>query len=260
MNFFNQMGKGINSYSKALDFIRKHRLSHLFFLPAIFNFIAFLLTAWLAWQYSGDFVSYLREQSGLTEPETMLWRVVQFILAIIIRLIMLLLYLKMYRYIILILFAPLLAYVSEKVQEILSGENTSFSLSRLINDSLRGMAIAFRNFLLEIAVTIAIIVAGFIVSIASPLIPVLIFLVESYFYGFSMIDYRNEYVGMSFRESNKFIWEHKGLALSNGIVFNFLLLIPVLGVLFAPTLALTAAILSVDPSNLNPKKYDFEKH
>lgn len=254
MIFFKEIGRGISAYSYALDFIREHRLWHLLIWPALFNFAAFITTLWIAWYYSGIFIDFLREQSGVTESSAFLWHFVQLVLAIIIRLILLLLYLKIYRYIILIFFAPVLSYVSEKVQEILTGRKTVFSVGRLLKDSLRGMSVACRNFLLEIAVTISIIIGGIIVTILAPLVPLMIFLAESYFYGFNMIDYRNEYHGMGLKESNRFIWEHKGLAMANGIVFHFLLLIPVAGVLFAPVLSLIAAILSVDSSDINQKE------
>jgi CysZ protein len=56
-----------------------------------------------------------------------------------------------------------------------------------------------------------------------------------------MIDYRNEFRRLSAGESNRIIKQHRGLAIGNGLAFNLLLLIPVLGVLLAPPLGAVAA-------------------
>jgi CysZ protein len=79
-----------------------------------------------------------------------------------------------------------------------------------------------------------------------PIAPIVILLLESYFMGYSMADYRNEYFGIKSKESRKLINKYFGLTIGNGMLFNFLLLIPLLGVLFAPTFALVSSGLSIN--------------
>jgi CysZ protein len=253
MKVFKEIGIGINAYSDAFIFIKKHRLWHFFIVPALFNLVAFIITSVLAWQFSGELLNFLREKIGLHDEVQMFWRIIQFILALMIRIVIILLYFKFYRYLILILFAPILAYISERVQQILYNEHKKITFSKFVKDAIRGMGIAIRNLLFEFGFTLIIFILGVIVTFLAPFVPLAIFLLESYFFGFAMIDYRNEYKEMNAKQSNDFIWSHKGLALSNGLIFNFLLLIPVFGVLFAPVLSLIAAALSVDKALYKPK-------
>ena len=76
------------------------------------------------------------------------------------------------------------------------------------------------------------------------LVPFLIFGVQSYFFGFSMMDYNNERRQRSIRESSHFVWRHKGLAVANGALFHTLLMIPILGLLIAPAYSVIAACLA----------------
>ena len=74
--------------------------------------------------------------------------------------------------------------------------------------------------------------------------PFLIFAVESYYFGFAMLDYRNEYKLISAKESRILINQHRGLALGVGSMFNFMLFVPFLGVLVAPVLSVVAGGLA----------------
>jgi len=125
-------------------------------------------------------------------------------------------------------------------------ENHGFQIKRFISDVWRCVRLALRNFLIEIIITALIIVFGVIVTWVIPLMPFLIILFEGYFFGYSMADFRNEFIGISLRESKDIINDHKALIVGNGVLFNFSLLIPVFGVLFGPTLSLIAMGLSLN--------------
>ena len=73
-----------------------------------------------------------------------------------------------------------------------------------------------------------------------------ILILESYFMGYSMADYRNEYHKLSSKESRKLINNYVGLVIGNGMFFNLFLLIPVIGILAAPVFALIASGLSIN--------------
>ncbi|HIN39859.1 MAG TPA: EI24 domain-containing protein, partial [Flavobacteriales bacterium] len=76
--------------------------------------------------------------------------------------------------------------------------------------------------------------------------PVLMLIVEFFFYGFSMIDYSNERMKLSVKESTKYIYSNKGLAIANGGMFYLLLLIPVVGLLIAPSYGVVAATIATN--------------
>ncbi|MDH5367013.1 MAG: EI24 domain-containing protein [Cyclobacteriaceae bacterium] len=245
MNFFYEFSLGVRYYFKAISFVREHRLWLLFAIPALLNLLAFIFVIYISWMYSGDLINYFIDKWGI-ESESSWLEWLQFLIAFFVRLIVILLYLKLFRYIILIFFAPMLAFISDKVQEIVTKEPRPFNIAQFTRDIYRGMTIAFRNLFFEMVITLAILGISVVLPIIAVVAPFLIFAVESYYYGFAMIDYRNEYKTINAKDSRKLINKHKGLAYGNGAMFNLILFIPFLGVMFAPVIAVIAAGLAIN--------------
>src|SRR5690606_25151495 len=114
--------------------------------------------------------------------------------------------------------SPVFAYLSEKTESILEGRDFPFSFKQLLKDIIRGIRLALRNLLWQTVYTVSILILSFIPIIGwiSPLISLF---VECYYYGFSMVDYSCERRRLSPAESIRFIGEHKGLAIGNGLLF-----------------------------------------
>jgi len=246
MSFLREFFLAVQYYPRAVSFINQHRLWKYLVLPAIFNSIAFIAVGYLGWIYSGDLIGFLISKAGFAEDSGFWKTLVQVLLSIVIRGMVILLYLKLYRYIVLIFFAPILAFISEMIQEKANGIKRKFSFAQFSRDVLRGIGIAFKNLAIELSIYLLIFLTTLIIPIISPVSPFLVFMVGSYFYGFSMMDYRNEFYFLSAKESRKLIWDHIGLTMGNGLIFYFLLLIPVLGVLLAPTISVVAAGLALN--------------
>ena len=246
MNFLKEFFLAIRYYPKAISFINEHSLWKYMVLPAFFNFAAFIFVGYLGWVYSGDLVDFLILKAGFTEDPGFWKTLVQVLLSIVIRGMVILLYLKLYRYIVLIFFAPILAFISELIQEKANGVKRPLSFGQFIHDVLRGAGIASKNLIIELSIYLLIFIATVLIPLIAPASPFLVFMVGSYFYGFSMIDYRNEFYYFSAKDSRKLIWNHRGLTLGNGLIFYFLLLIPVFGVLLAPSISVVAAGLAMN--------------
>ncbi|MBW8051782.1 MAG: EI24 domain-containing protein [Cytophagales bacterium] len=240
MSFLKEFFLGITTYFDAISFINQHKLWKFLILPALINIVLFITACYLGWIYAGELTDFIAEKMGVNQIDEGIRRIIQIIILIIIRFITFLIYFKFYRYLVLIIMAPVLAFISEKTQEIISGTTVPFVFSRFIGDVLRGMGIALKNLGKELTLTILIYLLLFIPFLL-PLVPIFIIIIESYFYGFAMIDYRNEFKRLSAKESSIMIWEHKGFALGNGLSFNILLFVPIIGVLFAPVFAVIAA-------------------
>lgn len=148
------------------------------------------------------------------------------------------------KYFVLIIMSPMMALLSERTEEIITGNVQDFSLPRFFKDILRGVLIALRNLFLETAIIIVCFLLSFIPLVAIITTP-LVFITGWYFYGFSMIDYSSERHRLSLKESTAFVRENKGIAIGNGLIFSMLFHIPFVGVVLSSVLAPIAATLAV---------------
>ncbi|MBK9146673.1 MAG: EI24 domain-containing protein [Flavobacteriales bacterium] len=149
------------------------------------------------------------------------------------------------KYIVLVLLSPLLAYASELAEEKLTGRQFPFSWRQLMKDALRGALVAMRNGVLELAITIVIWIASFFLPLITPISFILLFLVSSYFYGFSMFDYVFERRRMRIGESTRAVNSQLGAVLANGMCFSLLMKIPLIGLMLAPVMASVGASITV---------------
>ena len=137
--------------------------------------------------------------------------------------------------------SPILAYLSEKTEKIVLGTNYPFSWLQLFKDIWRGVILATRNFFIEISSIILLFLVSFIPIIGLISSP-LLFIVSAYFYGASFLDYTCERRGLKIKDSIRFIRKNKGLAIANGSLFAFALLVPIIGVSLSGFLAIISTV------------------
>lgn len=224
----------------------------------------------VGWHYAGEATDWLYNLIGLEEVDLgdlgFLKKVAHFFIALLLRLAVLVAYMASFKYIVLILLAPVLAYLSEKTEELLTGNQYPFSAVQLFKDAVRGMIIAIRNGILEFVIMVVLFVVSFI-PIVGFIAGIAGFMVESYFYGFSMIDYYCERRKMPATVVGRFIWKYKGIATANGLIFNGILLgctllaglfpfvaatilkvlfiIPIIGLSVLPVYSVVAAMIAI---------------
>lgn len=152
------------------------------------------------------------------------------------------LFLAIFKYLVLIFTAPVMSALSAKVEHYLdqSPGDTS-SLGSVVQEISRGVRVSIRNLLRELAITLVLLILGFVPMLAIATGP-LILLVQSYFAGFGNIDLWAER-HFNYRDTLRFMASHKGMLIGNGIVFVVLLAIPIVGVIIAPPLATIAGTL-----------------
>ncbi|BDD09124.1 hypothetical protein FUAX_15560 [Fulvitalea axinellae] len=237
--------KAVYAYKRAYIFLKGNRLGSWLVWPALANLILFVGLGVGAWFTSGTIVDYFLSLWDVDLSEV--WSgYVHLFLVFFARITTAFIYLKLYRYIMLILFAPILAIQAEKFQRVIYGGSEKFVFSSFIKEAKRGVVVSVRNLFMELAWTLGLLVLSFAVPILSPVFAVMIFVTESYYFGFSMLDYSWILARMSPKQSYSYIKSRRGLAVGNGMIFNLLLLVPLFGALFGPALALAAALLSLD--------------
>lgn len=237
---------GIRTYGQALAFSRRHRLWGFYVIPAMLNVLIIGGLLWLGWQYSDLLTEWLWAQARFEVLPEWLLTALNWLIAIVVKLLVLFIFIKTYSTLVLLLLSPVLGMVAEKVQTILlERPEPPFSVSVLLKNVLRGLLLTLRNTGIELLLVLGLGLLGFIVPLIAPVTTALIILTEAYFIGFGMIDLRNEFLGFSARQSRQLIWHRRGLAVGNGLGFLAFLLIPVVGVLMGPVVSVIAANLGI---------------
>ncbi|MFT6814747.1 MAG: CysZ protein [Sphingobacteriales bacterium] len=244
--FFSQLSTAVSSFFEAHRFIKKHNLWTFVLLPGIINLFIFLFVTVAAWQLSDQFIQYLTD-TLMPNWESLNWlkSAVIFVLHIAIRILFFTLYLFVYKQCVLVIMAPIMAYLTEIVMEKQGYPVPPFEVSTFLKNTWRGITIAIINLFKEF---VLLLLLGFLVSvpILGLLVPIIGFLVTAYFYGYSLMDYRSEIQGLKRKESNLFVFKHKGIAVGIGGMFYLMLLIPFAGILLAPSYSIVAANISLD--------------
>jgi CysZ protein len=238
------------SYYQAHVFIRRHKLWKWIIIPGILYAILFSAGLWFFIGSSTDAIGYL---SGLLGIPHWLDKMQSgwlnfFVLfdGVILKLLLLLFYFSLFKYLILVLGSPLFSYLSEKTEAIMEGTDYHVNIASIRKDMVRGIGQASRNIGWQTVYTFTLLLLSFI-PVVGWITPLVAFFVECYFFGFSMLDYSCARHFLSVARSNEFIAERRGLAIGNGIVFYAMHLFIVVGWILAPAYALVAATLSLYP-------------
>jgi CysZ protein len=238
----------IQAYFEAHRFIVKHKLWKWIFIPGLIYSILFIAGIYLFWISSNSAIEFILMKTGVRSWLDKMhdsWLSFFFIVGqIILRLVLLLFYFSLFKYLFLIIGSPVFAYLSEKTDSIIEEKAFPFSVKQLLIDIVRAVAIALRNMLWQTVYVITILILSFI-PLLGWVAPVVALLVECYYFGFSMLDYSSERNKLTAQQSIDFIGNHKGLAIGNGIVFYLFHIIPIIGWLLAPSYAVVAATLSL---------------
>lgn len=238
----------IQSYFRAHQFISKHRLWKWILIPGILYMVLFIVGMFFFWESSDTAVTYLSRRIGidrwLHQQKSGILSFFFLMGEIMVRLIIVLFYFSLFKYLFLIVGSPLFAYLSEKTESIIEGKDYPFSWKQLLKDVARGVKLALRNTLWQTVYTVSLLILSFF-PVIGWITPVITIFIECYYYGFSMLDYSCERHKLSPSESITYIGNHKGLAIGNGMVFYLMHLVPVLGWVLAPSYAVVAATISL---------------
>jgi CysZ protein len=238
----------IQSYSDAHNFIRKHKLWKWILIPGIIYTILFGVGIYFFWISSNNAVTWLSRWIGveawLQKERNELLSFLFLMIGMMLRLVLVLFYFSLFKFVFLIIGSPVFAYLSEKTASIMEGRDFPFNFSQLVKDALRGSALAIRNSLWQTVYIVLLLFLSFI-PLFGWITPLIALFIECYYYGFSMMDYSCERNKMSPGASIQFISRHKGLAIGNGLIFYLMHGLVIVGWILAPAYAVIAATLSL---------------
>ncbi len=229
---------GITSYGTAIGHVNRHGLWGYILLPGLLCLLVGIGVFGLAWSLSdniGDVLDNLWRwdwgRATVAKIAQVFGGLLVFFLGMIV-----------FKQVVMVISAPILSILSEKVENQLVGVESrpGFSLKQIISDLSRGLRVALRNILREIGATVFLLLLG-LIPIFTPFTTALIFIVSAYYAGFGNMDFALER-HFRYRESVSFVQNNRMLAIGNGAVFLFLLF-TFIGFLFALPLGTVAATI-----------------
>lgn len=261
MAFFKDLGVSVKTTFTSVGFLLKHGLWYYFLFPVIFAFLIWwffdAIEVWASEALTGLLLDWLglapaevAEDAGWWDSITGWFQdtaasAVDKLVAITFGFMFSWLLLRTGKYVLLILLSPVMAFLSEAVEKKLTGNEYKFNAGEFAHDILRGIAIAIRNMILEYLVIIALFIIMFFFPVLTVILVPMGYVFGWYFYGFAMMDYTNERRRLSISESVRYVRRHKGMAIGNGMAFSVIFSIPLLGPIFAPIMAVSAATMSI---------------
>lgn len=226
-----RLANGFGAFFRGFLFINQHRLWRYIFWPSLLSLgLAVLL---LIGVYTGISALILRGWPGGTGLGASIYSILIHGAAILVAF-----FVTLFSYQLLasILVIPFLGPLLAKVEIILTGQAIEVSLGQDLRNALLSLWIGLRDLVVQLALLGLSLLLG-------PFQPVLMVLVGSFFLGRGSFDFLLEKFSASLPERNqktrRFWPEITGLGLANFLV----LLIPLLGVLFAPASSLVGASL-----------------
>lgn len=238
---FQQLSNSIKSYFDALKYMRT--LWRWQIGPGIISLILGVIIFGLAYEF-GDNLGHIMSS---WYPWEFGKSVVNWVFIVMGKIMIFITGLFAYRFILLIVISPMLSILSEKVEMLYVNDPNhkipGFSVKRMARDVGRSIRLTIRNLVRELSYTIGLLLSSFIPGLNVITTP-LTFGVQSFYAGFANMDFTLERY-MNVKERIRFVKRNKGLAIGNGFIFLVLLMIPVIGLLLAPTLGVIAATLDV---------------
>ena len=244
-----QIRLGTGTWFEATAFIFKHGLWTYYLYPVILSVLLFI---WGMGYFEAltlcvcDFASdYLGLES---DPDSRFMVLLGWLVSLSIHIIMLWTFFSInyffMKYAVLILLSPVLARLSARTEELLTGVRNPFVFSRYMKDMGRGIFFSVRNMIVESLLLVLFFFLNFIPGAGIFISMIGMALVSWYFFGFSMMDYFNERKKRSVSESVAFARSHRWLCISNGCFAGVLFYIPWFGPVFAPVTGVVAATLA----------------
>lgn len=234
----------VQSWGEARLFIQQNRFIKWIIGPGIIYTLLFIAGMLFFWQSSDNVVSWVSDKLGVEswlQKERSAWLSFLFVMTgMMLRLILVLFYFSLFKYLILIIGSPVFAYLSEKTEAIIAGKEHTFNWPDLKKDAFRGIRLALRNAGWQSVYLVALIFLS-LVPVIGWITPIIALMMEGYYFGVSMLDYSYARAGFTPAQSIAFTGRHKGLAIGNGLLFYLMHVV----IFLAPAYAIIAATLCV---------------
>jgi CysZ protein len=247
-----RFGKALGRYPDAVHFIFANGLGWYFIFPLVQHILLIYLSFYSSSQLAEIAQEWIADRIALSEGSswsTLLSWITGGVVWMVAKLLFFFIYAYLGGYVVIMLLAPVHAFLSERTEMLLSGKFFETDLIQIAYDAGRGALLSLRNMAIELILLASV----FVLTIAMGWIPLFgwllalagqIFLigVSSYFYGFSFLYYTVERRHVPLRGTIELMRSHKAEALATGLPFALCLLIPFVGGIIASFLSIVSTV------------------
>ncbi|MCX8018976.1 MAG: EI24 domain-containing protein [Chitinophagaceae bacterium] len=234
----------VQSWEDARIILKRPGVFKWIFITGFLYTLLFIAGMMIFWKSSDIVITWFSDRLGVEpwlQKKRNEWLSFFMVMTgVILRLVLFLFYFSFFKYLILIIGAPVFAYLNEKTEAALEGKNEPADWSAVKKNAWRSIRLDLRNCGRQTLYLLALILLA-IVPVAGWITPIIAVVLECYYFGFSMLDYSLARAGLSAEDSSTFIGEHNGLAIGHGLLFYLMHIF----IILAPSYAVVAAALSI---------------
>jgi CysZ protein len=225
------------TYFEALRFITRKGLWGYAIVPGLVSIVIAVAAFYVAWQFSDELGATIIRWY----PYEFGRGVIATIAGVGSSLLMFILFILVYKNLVVALVSPFLSPLSDAVAMELTGEvkrseKSNFALI------IRGLRLSLRNVFKELLFTLPLFLLA-LIPVVGLFFTILIFIIQAYYGGFGNFDYALERY-YDRQKSIAFVRQNRSMTMGNGAGFLLLLLIPVVGIFLAPVLGAVAGSFS----------------
>lgn len=148
------------------------------------------------------------------------------------------------KYVILLLSEVIIFHFMQRALEEIQNHPIRTDFQSFLDAQIRMIKVVIRTYIMELIATVVVSIFFGIFGFLDWIEPVVLFLVQCYFFGLVIIDNYNEQFGMTIKESIEFSKGYRGVSLALGLVLYLFMLVPLVGVVAGTILvSVTAAIV-----------------
>ena len=229
-------------YFRVPKTLWKYNLWHFQFLPALISLVL-SVGLFFAFYFVAD--SFSTWMDGLIKiPWEWMDKMVTITMAILSFIALVAGFFFVHKHLVLIVLAPFLGKIAEETLKAVKGEG--FVQSKLTTKQAAGRSIKLnlRFVLREMLINVLFLIGGILIPlIGSAFSTVGMFATQARFLGYGLMDFPLENRGLTAEESDVFVKKRNGTSIGLGAGYLFLMMIPLVGWMFAPTFGTVAGTL-----------------
>lgn len=232
---------GLAAYRLVPGVLLRHRLWHYQLLPA---FISLLMSVALVvgFYFAAGAVSGWLDRVVVLK---VVWldQLVTLTSAVLTFLVLLAAFFFVHKHLVLIVLSPFLGKIAEEVVKAVKGPEYVESKLSFAQSLARSTKVNLHYIVRELLGNLLFLLCGVIPILGSLVSAAGMFVLQSKFLGFGLMDFPLEHRGLSARESDEFVKSRAALSIGLGAGYLLLMLIPIVGWMFAPTFGTVAGTL-----------------